>query len=72
MSNRPGLLAGQEAHRAQAALRVGGAAGRPVGDLDALAGAGEQHRVVADDVAAADGAKPMVDGSRSPVTPSRA
>jgi hypothetical protein len=28
-----------------------------VGDLDALADAGEQHRVVADDVAAADGGK---------------
>ena len=53
MSNRPVALAGEEARRAQAALRVGGAAGRPVRDLDALAGAGEQHRVVADDVAAA-------------------
>jgi hypothetical protein len=66
------LLAGQEAHGAQAALGVGRAAGRLVGDLDALAGAGEQHGVVADDVAAADGGKPMAGGFASPVTPSRA
>ncbi len=38
----------------QAALRIGGAAARAVGDLDAFAGAGEQHGVVADDVTAAD------------------
>jgi hypothetical protein len=62
MSNRPLAPAGQEAHRAQAALGVGGAAGRLVGDLDALAGAGEQHGVVAHDVAAADGGK--ADGGR--------
>ncbi len=48
---------GQETRRAQAALGIGAAARALVGDLDALAGAGEQHGVVADDVAAADGGK---------------
>jgi hypothetical protein len=49
------LLRRQETHRAQAALRIGGPARRLVRDLDALASTGEKHRVVADDVAAADG-----------------
>jgi hypothetical protein len=62
MPYRPVPASGHEARRAQAALRVAGAAGAAVGDLDALAGAGEQHRVVAHDVAAADGGK--ADGRR--------
>ena len=41
---------------------IGGAAARLVGDLDALAGAGEEHGVVADDVAAAHGRE--ADGRR--------
>ena len=45
-----------------AALGVGRAARRAVGDLDPLAGAGKQHGVVADDVAAANHREP--DGSR--------
>ncbi len=40
---------------AHAPRGVGHAAGRPVRDLDALPGPGEQHRVIADDVAAAHG-----------------
>ncbi len=57
MSNRPAFAAAHEARGAQGAQRIGHAAGGLVGDLDALAGAGKQHRVVADDVAAADGRK---------------
>jgi hypothetical protein len=55
MPYRPRSWLRQEARRAQAALGIGGAAAALVGDLDALAGAGEQHGVVTDDVAAADG-----------------
>ena len=44
----------QELDGAQRALGVGRAALRAHRDLDALAGAGEHHRVLADDVAAAD------------------
>jgi len=50
-------VACQEARGAQAALGIAGAAAALVADLDALAGAGKQHRVVTDDVAAADGGK---------------
>src|SRR3990167_2139068 len=52
-----GAVRAQEAHRTQAALRIGGAARRFVRDFDALAGTGEQHGVVAHDVAAPDGGK---------------
>jgi len=47
-------LALQEAAGAQGAEGVGHAAGGFVGDFDALAGTGEQHGVIADDVAAAN------------------
>src|SRR6218665_1823850 len=47
----------QKAHRAQAALRVGGAAGRFVRDLDALADTSKQHHMLAHEVAAANGGK---------------
>jgi hypothetical protein len=40
-----------------------------VRDLDPLAAAGEQHGVVADDVAAAQRAKPMLPPRRAPVSP---
>jgi hypothetical protein len=62
MSNRPVGVPRQEARGAQAALGIAGAAAALVADLDALAGAGEQHRVVAHDVAAADGGE--ADGRR--------
>ena len=62
---QPLRLPGEKTHGAQAALRIGRAAGRLVGDLDALAGAGEQHGVVADDVAAADGGE--TDARRIPL-----
>src|SRR5579863_1022761 len=48
----------QEARGAQRAVGVGGAAGRAMRNLDALASAGEQNRVVADHVAAANRRKP--------------
>ena len=54
MPNRPWRRPATKA-AAQAALREGGAAGGLGGVIDALAGAGEQHGVVADDVAAAHG-----------------
>src|SRR6218665_3658324 len=57
-----GPAACEEPCRTQAALRVGGAAAALVGDLDAFAGAGEQHGVVTDDVAAAHGGE--TDGGR--------
>ena len=46
---------GEEATRTQRAVRIGDAARRPVRDLDALAGAREEHRVIADDVATVRG-----------------
>ena len=54
MSNSPLGLFCNEARRAQAAVRIRLAAAGAVRDLDAFSGAGEQDRVVADDVAAAD------------------
>src|SRR4051812_18014448 len=51
----PGRLAAQPFRGAQGAHGVGRAALRAHGDLDALAGAGEEHGVLADDVAAPDG-----------------
>src|SRR5687767_15041698 len=51
-AGRPGR---QPLRRAQGARGVGGAALRAHRDLDALAAAGEDHRVLPDDVAAADG-----------------
>src|SRR5213082_882067 len=51
----PRRFAAQPFRGAQGAHRVGCAALRAHGDLDALAGAGEEHGVLADDVAAADG-----------------
>src|SRR5688572_17973907 len=50
---KPRLLPRHELGRAHRALRVVGAAGGAVGDLDALAGAGEKDGVVAHDIAAA-------------------
>src|SRR6187401_383018 len=50
-----GAFAAQEARRAQGAQRVGHATLRADGDFDALTRAREDHRVLADDVAAADG-----------------
>mmetsp|Transcript_6334 Transcript_6334/g.25725 ORF Transcript_6334/g.25725 Transcript_6334/m.25725 type:complete len:413 (-) Transcript_6334:1763-3001(-) len=61
-AEQAGGLAGQEARRAQAALGIDAAAAGLVADLDALAGAGEQHGVVANDVAAAHGGE--ADGGR--------
>ena len=46
-----------EACRAQTAFGVVGAAAALVGDLDAFAGAGEQHGVLAHDVTATHGGK---------------
>src|SRR5258706_4317094 len=51
----PGRLALQPLRRAQGAKGVRGAALRAHRDFDPLAGTGEHHRVLADDVAAADG-----------------
>jgi hypothetical protein len=50
-------LVRQKTHRTQTALGVGGAAGGFMGDFDALAGACEQNRMVAHDIATADGGK---------------
>ena len=50
-------LVGQEAAGAQAAVGVVGAAGGAVADLDLLAVAGKEHRVIAHDIAATDGGK---------------
>src|SRR3569623_2551066 len=52
-----GFFVSQEARGAQAAVRVRDPARRFVADFDAFAGAGEQHRMIADDIAAADGRK---------------
>ena len=57
MSKKPVSRLGEEARGAQRALRVRKAARRFMRDLDALADAREQHRMVADDIAAADGGK---------------
>ena len=62
MSYSPLPRSGEEARGAQRAQREGGAAAGLVGDFDALAGAGEQHGVVADDIAAAHRGK--ADGGR--------
>src|SRR5438067_13751954 len=51
----PRRFAAQPFRGAQGAHCVGSAALRAHGDLDALAGAGEEHGVLANDVAAADG-----------------
>jgi hypothetical protein len=72
MSNRPGPRPARKRAARRLPCGVVGAAAAAVGDLDALAGAGEQHGVVADDVAAAHGGKADRAGSRSPVWPSRA
>src|SRR5271169_2277642 len=55
-------LAREKAHCAQRALRIRQTAPRLVRDFDALADAGKQHRMVADDVAAANRGK--ADGGR--------
>src|ERR1035437_7563389 len=48
-------LVGQEARRAQAAVCICDAAGGLVRDLDTFADSGKQHRMIADDIATANG-----------------
>src|SRR5690606_20313950 len=52
---QPAVATGEEAAGAQCAMRIRDAARRLVRDLDPLADAREEHRVVADDVPAPDG-----------------
>ena len=69
---RARALAAQVFGRAQRAQGIGHAALRADRHFDPLPGAGEDHAVLADDVAAADGMKTdLPSGCRSPVSPSR-